>query len=80
VIKFDQNDMVEVLQAVNAWNAYSYGATGVRFYVDTSDNTVMARLDLFTTKDSLAEVAPYAVGVLIGLIDQAADDLAIYAV
>ena len=80
VIKFDQNDMVEVLQAVNAWNAYSYGATGVRFYVDTSDNTVMARLDLFTTKDSVAEVAPYAVGVLIGYIDQVADDLAIYAV
>lgn len=79
VIKFDQQDLADVLSAVNDWNGYSYGATGVRFYVDTSDNTVMARLDLFTTMNSLAEVAPYAVGVLLGMIDQVANDLAIYA-
>lgn len=80
VIYYDPNDLVDILFAVNDWNAYSYGATGVRFYADTSDNSVMARLDLFTTMDSLAEVTPYAVGVLIGFIDAVADDLAIYAV
>jgi hypothetical protein len=80
VIYYDPNDLADILVAVNDWNAYSYGCTGVRFYADTSDNSVMARLDLFTTMDSLAEVAPYAVGVLIGYIDAVADDLAIYAV
>ena len=80
VLKIDEKDLVEVLGAVNAWNSYPLGCSGVRFYVDTDDNTLMSRMDLFTTMNTLADVVPYAVGVLIGYTDQIAYDLSVYAV
>ena len=42
VIKFDESRLSEVLEAVNRINAQT---TGMKLYVDTSDNTVSAELE-----------------------------------
>ena len=77
--KIDQEYLADVLTAINDWNAAALGCTGVRLYVDTNDYSIMGRLDLFTTMDSVAQVVPYAVGVFLGFTDQAASYLADYA-
>ena len=77
VIKFDESRLSEVLTEVNKLNAQS---TGVKLYVDTSDNTVSAELFQLVTKDSAADLSLSAVGFLIGFTDKVFESLADYAV
>lgn len=53
LIKFDESKLEQVLEAVNKINAET---TGVKIYVDTTDNTVSAELYLLVTKDSVVEL------------------------
>jgi len=77
VIKYDESRLSEVMTEVNKLNAQS---TGVKLYVDTSDNTVSAELFQLVTKDSAVELSLSAVGFLIGFTDKAFEHLADYAV
>lgn len=77
VIKFDESRLSEVLEAVNRINAQT---TGMKLYVDTSDNTVSAELLQLVTKDSVVELSLSAVGFLIGFTDKVYEQLADYAV
>ena len=77
VIKYDGSRLTEVLTEVNRLNAQT---TGVKLYVDTSENTVSAELFQLVTKDSAAELSLSAVGFLIGFTDKAFERLADYAV
>ena len=77
VIKFDESRLSEVMTEVNKLNAQT---TGVKLYVDTSDNTVSAELLQLVTKDSAAELSLSAVGFLIGFTDKVFERLSDYAV
>jgi outer membrane lipoprotein-sorting protein len=77
VIKFDESRLSEVMTEVNKLNAQT---TGVKLYVDTSENTVSAELFQLVTKDSAAELSLSAVGFLIGFTDKVFERLADYAV
>lgn len=72
VIKFDESRLSEVLEAVNRINAQT---TGMKLYVDTSDNTVSAELLQLVTKDSVVELSLSAVGFLIGFTDKVYEQL-----
>jgi len=77
IIKYDGSRLTEVLTEVNRLNAQT---TGVKLYVDTSDNTVSAELFQLVTKDSAAELSLSAVGFLIGFTDKVFERLSDYAV
>ena len=77
VIKFDESRLSEVLEAVNRINAQT---TGMKLYVDTSDNTVSAELLQLVTKDSAVDLSVSAVGFLIGFTDKVYERLADFAV
>jgi outer membrane lipoprotein-sorting protein len=77
VIKFDESRLSEVMTEVNKLNAQT---TGVKLYVDTSENTVSAELFQLVTKDSAAELSLSAVGFLIGFTDKVFERLSDYAV
>ena len=77
VIKFDGSRLSEVLEAVNNLNAQT---TGMKLYVDTSDNTVSAELLQLVTKDSVVDLSVSAVGFLIGFTDKVYERLADFAV
>lgn len=77
VIKFDESRLSEVMTEVNKLNAQT---TGVKLYVDASDNTVSVELFQLVTKDSAAELSLSAVGFLIGFTDKVFERLADYAV
>ena len=77
VIKFDESKMSEVLKAVNDINAQT---TGMKLYVDTSDNTVSAELLQLVTKDSVVELSLSAVGFLIGFTDKVYEQLSDFAI
>ena len=77
VIKFDESRLSEVLEAVNRINAQT---TGVKLYVDTSDNTVSAELLQLVTKDSVVDLSLSAVGFLIGFTDKVYEQLSDFAV
>ena len=77
VIKFDGSRLSEVLEAVNRINAQT---TGVKLYVDTSDNTVSAELLQLVTKDSVVDLSLSAVGFLIGFTDKVYEQLSDFAV
>ena len=53
LIKFDESKLEQVLEAVNKINAET---TGLKIYVDTTDNTVSAELYLIVTKVSVVEL------------------------
>ena len=77
VIKFDESRLSEVMTEVNKLNAQT---TGVKLYVDTSENTVSAELFQLVTKDSAAGLSLSAVGFLIGFTDKVFERLSDYAV
>ena len=77
VIKFDGSRLSEVLEAVNNLNAQT---TGMKLYVDTSDNTVSAELMQLVTKESAVDLSLTAVGFLIGFTDKVYEQLADFAV
>ena len=77
VIKFDGSRLSEVLDAVNSINAQT---TGMKLYVDTSDNTVAAELLQLVTEDSVVDLSVSAVGFLIGFTDKVYEHLADYAI
>ena len=77
VIKFDGSRTSEVMEKVNSINAQT---TGVKLYVNTSDNTVSAEFLQLVTKDSVVELSMSAVGFLIGFTDKVYERLADFAV
>ena len=77
VIKFDESRLSEVIEQVNMINAQT---TGMKLYVDTSDNTVSAELFQLVTKDSAADLSLTAVGFLVGFTDKVYEHLSDYAV
>ena len=77
VIKCDESRLSEVMEKVNSINAQT---TGVKLYVNTSDNTVSAEFLQLVTKDSVVELSMSAVGFLIGFTDKVYERLADFAV
>ncbi len=77
VIRFDESRLSEVIAEVNSLNART---TGVKLYVDTSDNTVSAELLQLVTKDSVVELSLSAVGFLVGFTDKVYEQLSDFAV
>ena len=77
VIKYDGSRLSEGMEKVNSINAQT---TGVKLYVNTSDNTVSAELLQLVTKDSVVELSMSAVGFLIGFTDKVYERLADFAV
>ena len=77
LITFEESKMNEVMTAVNGINA---GTTGLKIYVDTSDNTVAAELLQLVTEDSVVDLSVSAVGFLIGFTDKVYEHLADYAI
>ena len=77
VIKYDGSRLSEVMEKVNSINAQT---TGVKLYVNTSDNTVSAELLQLVTKDSVVELSMSAIGFLIGFTDKVYERLADFAV
>ena len=68
LIKFDESKLEQVLEAVNKINAET---TGLKIYVDTTDNTVSAELYLLVTKESAAEItADLGLGFMAGFTDK----------
>lgn len=70
--RFDAADLDEVVHAVNDLNADS---SGVKLYVDKSDNTVTAELFLLSTEDSALDIAEVGVGFMISFTDSAYERL-----
>ena len=72
LITFEESKMNEVMTAVNGINA---GTTGVKVYVDTSDNSVSAELYLLVTADSAVQLTETGVGFMIGFTDKVYEQL-----
>ena len=73
LIRFDESKLEQVLEAVNSINAQT---TGLKLYVDTSDNTVSAELFLLVTKDSVVELtADMGLGFVAGFTDKVYEQL-----
>lgn len=72
LIQFDESKLDQVLGAVNSINAQT---TGLKLYVDTSDNTVSAELFLLVTKDSAVELAETGLGFMVGFTDKIYEQL-----
>lgn len=77
VIKFDESRLADVLAAVNSLNAQT---TGLKMYVNTSDNTVSAELFLLVTKESAGELSLYGTGFFIAFADGVYDRLQDYSI
>ena len=72
LITFEESKMNEVMTAVNGINA---GTTGVKVYVDTSDNSVSAELYLLVTEDSAVQLTETGIGFMIGFTDKVYEQL-----
>ena len=77
LINFAEEDLQDVMDAVNDLNASS---TGMKLYVDKSDNSVTAEMYLITTPASVTDIALTAFGFTIGFTDSALEMLKDYAV
>ena len=77
IIAFDDEDLADVLLAVNQANCdYRY----VRFYVDMSDNTVSADMNVIVREDENAgEIVLEAAGHMANIMDEVYETLASYA-
>ena len=72
LITFEESKMNEVMTAVNGINA---GTTGLKVYVDTSDNSVSAELYLLVTEDSAVQLTETGIGFMIGFTDKVYEQL-----
>ncbi len=77
LIRFAEENLNNVMLAVNELNAQS---SGVKLYVDTSDNSVTAELYLLTTPETAVEIALTGLGFTIGFTDAIYGELADYAI
>ena len=75
LIRFDAEDFDAVLSKVNEINAQG---TGVKLYVDASDNTVTAELYLLTTEASFLDIAAVGLGFMLSYTDSAYEQLESY--
>ena len=76
LISFEAGELADVLTAINDVNA---AGSGVKFYVDTSDNTVTAEMYQLTTPETCVEIAATALGFLISYTDAVYESLTDYA-
>ncbi|MBQ3702749.1 MAG: YbjN domain-containing protein [Oscillospiraceae bacterium] len=67
LIAFSAADFQKVLETVNDINAQG---TGVKLYVDTSDNTVTAEMYQLATPETVTDLALTALGFMIGYTDR----------
>ena len=72
LITFEESKLNEVITAVNNINA---GTTGLKLYVDTSDNSVSAELYLLVTADSAVQLTETGIGFMIGFTDKVYEQL-----
>lgn len=72
LIRFDAKDFDAVLNKVNDINAQG---TGVKLYVDTSDNSVTAELYLMTTEDAFLDISATGLGYMLAYTDSAFEQL-----
>ena len=72
LITFEESKLNEVMTAVNNINA---GTTGLKLYVDTSDNSVSAEMYLLVTADSAVQLTETGVGFMIGFTDKVYEQL-----
>lgn len=76
VITYSEADMAKVMRVCNKLNAdYKY----CKFYVDESDNTVTAEMDLIYRTDSISDITLEATLHMCNLLDIAYEALSIYA-
>ncbi len=76
LINFAEEDLSDVLAAVNSLNA---NGTGVKLYVDTSDNSVTAEMYQILCENDAADLSVMALGFMIGYTDTAYEQLQDYA-
>ena len=72
LIYFNEEDLADVLAAVNDVNARS---TGIKFYVDQSDNSVTAEFMQLLPENGGAELVAHAFGFMIGLTDSVYEEI-----
>ena len=72
LIRFDAKDLDAVLNKVNEINSKG---TGVKLYVDTSDNSVTAELYLMTTEDVFLDISATGLGYMLSYTDSAFEQL-----
>ena len=75
-LQFDQKDLADVMLAVNNLCAET---TGVKFYVDMSDNTVIAEMFLIMGKELSPDIAVTGTTTFVGFTDTMYDKLVQYA-
>ncbi len=76
LINFAEEDLSDVLVAVNNINAKG---TGVKLFVDSSDNSVTAEMYQILCENDAADLAVMALGFMIGYTDTAYEQLQDYA-
>ena len=77
LINFEAGKLADVLDAVNDVNA---GGTGVKLFVDKSDNSVTAEMYQILCENDAAELTIMALGFMIGYTDTVYETLQDYAV
>ena len=77
LINFDAANYADVLDAVNSVNA---SGTGVKLFVDKSDNSVTAEMYQILCENDAADITLMAVGFMIGYTDSVFEMLEDYAV
>lgn len=77
LINFEAGKLADVLDAVNDVNA---GGTGVKLFVDKSDNSVTAEMYQILCENDAAELTLMALGFMIGYTDTVFETLQDYAI
>ncbi|MBR4473871.1 MAG: YbjN domain-containing protein [Oscillospiraceae bacterium] len=76
LLEYDPENLAELLAAVNDFHA---NTTGVKLFLDVSDNSLIAETHLLLTQDSVFDLAPRATANLITLVDKMVEDFGSFA-
>ena len=77
LINFSEDKLSEMMTVVNDLN---HRATGIKLFVDTSDNSVTAEMYQLLPEENGADLAIVALGFMIGITDSVFEQLQSYAV
>ena len=77
LINFSEEKLNEMMTVVNNLN---HRATGIKLFVDASDNSVTAEMYQLLPEENGADLAVVALGFMIGITDSIFEELQSYAV
>ena len=77
LINFSEEKLNEMMTVVNNLN---HRATGIKLFVDASDNSVTAEMYQLLPEENGADLAVVALGFMIGITDSVFEELQSYAV